>query len=71
MHYVICAAFGFAGGLTLSIGFILGFKAKEKHDDTGKFVGKVEVVDPIQVTDRMVRELEERERNQDALWQEE
>ena len=58
---------GYVLGLAPAIFFVIGFKTREKKEETGKFMGRVEVVDPIQVTDRMVRELEESERNQDAL----
>ena len=61
---------GYVLGLAPAVFFVIGFKAKEKHEDTGKFTGRVEVVDPIQMTDRRVRELEEAERNQDSIYSE-
>ena len=58
--------FGLVAGLCLAVGFVIGFKTRIKYDGEGKFVGGVETVDPIQMTDRMVRELEEEERDNDA-----
>ena len=67
---ILIFVFALAAGLSLSCGFIIGFKTRIRYDDTGKFTGRVEVIDPIQVTDRMVRELEQEERDQDALFRE-
>ena len=63
----ICTALGFVGGLSLAVGFIIGFKTVVKYRSEGKRVGRVEMVDPIQMTDRRVRELEEAEREEDAV----
>jgi len=66
---VLIAAFvvGYLCGVIPAIFFVIGFKAKERYEDRGKFVGGVETVDPIQMTDRRVRELEEAERDQDSI----
>lgn len=67
MLAAICTALGFVGGLSLAVGFIIGFKTVVKYRSEGKLVGRVEMVDPIQMTDRRVRELEEAEREEDAV----
>jgi hypothetical protein len=64
---VLLCVFALVAGLSLSAGFIIGVRAQVKYKEEGKFIGRVEVVDPVQVTDRMVRELEEEEKRQDTL----
>lgn len=66
---MLIAAFvaGYLCGVVPAIFFIVGFKAKERYEDQGKFMGGVETVDPFQMTDRRVRELEEEERDKDTL----
>ena len=67
MITVLLCVFALVSGLCLGGGFIIGFKSGVKYNGEGKFIGRVETVDPIQVTDRMVRELEEEESRQDAI----
>ena len=67
MLVAICTALGFVSGLSLAVGFIIGFKTVVKYRSEGKLIGRVELVDPIQMTDRRVRELEEEEREEDAV----
>jgi hypothetical protein len=64
---VLLCVLALVAGLCLGIGFIIGFKTRVKYEGEGKFMGGVEVVDPIQVTDRMVRELEEEEKDRDSI----
>ena len=67
MITVLIAVLALVCGLSLSGGFIVGFQSGIKYQDSGKITGKVEILDPIQQTARRVRELEEEERNQDAV----
>ena len=53
---------GYAGGLSLAIGFIIGFSARQRTDAGGKIVGKVKQMDPIQNTSREALIEQERDR---------
>ena len=67
MITVLIAVLALVCGLSLGGGFILGFQSGIKYRTEGKIAGKVEILDPIQQTARRVRELEEEERDQDAV----
>lgn len=67
MITVLLCVFALVCGLSLAAGFIFGFQSGIKYQAGGKITGKVEILDPIQQTHRRVRELEEEERDQDAV----
>ena len=39
---------GLTGGLGLAVGFIIGWKAHKRVEDTGKLVGRIKQYDPVQ-----------------------
>lgn len=67
MIMVLVAVLALVCGLSLAGGFVLGFQAGIKYQDSGKVTGRVEILDPIQQTARRVRDIEEEEREQDTL----
>ena len=67
MYAAFVCVFGFLAGLCLGIGFIIGFKAKKRYEERGKFVGGVEEVDPIIISGKREVELEEEIYGQNAI----
>jgi transposase len=51
---------GFIAGLMFGVGFVIGFKAKERYETTGTLTGRIKTQTPVYLTDEQARELEER-----------
>jgi len=51
---------GFIAGLMFGIGFVIGFKTKERYETTGTITGKIKSQTPVWLTLEQERELEER-----------
>ena len=59
--------FGFLAGLCFGVGFVVGFKAQKRYQERGKFVGRVDEVDPIVFTGKREVELEQEVWDENAV----
>ena len=58
---------GYVAGLVSAIFFVYGFKTKQKHEDTGKILGKVKELEPYSNQSREAQIEQARAEVEDAV----
>lgn len=57
---MLLALLGYIAGLTFGVGFVIGFKAKERYERTGGLLMTPKPNEPVWLTPEQERDLEER-----------